>query len=179
MTTITTARLHMRPFTGDDESSLVRLHGDAGLMAHFRGGVQNSVEAAAELVRYGECWAAHGVGIWALFTEGVFIGECGLRLPDGDAQGLRLRFIIDKPYWGRGFASEAVAASLGFAFETAAIGLIRAVARERNPASQRVLERAGLTVEKHSHTENGEEIRIYAITSAAWRAIRLKSFITC
>ncbi len=172
MTELTTARLLMRPFTNCDDQNLARLHGDAELMANLRGGVQTDAEAAAELVRYGECWAAHGVGIWALFTEGAFIGECGLRLPFGGAQGLRLRFIIDKPYWGRGFAGEAVAASLGFAFETAAIERVRAVARERNPASKRVLERAGMTVEEFSRTDQGEEIRIYAITADAWTAMQ-------
>lgn len=172
MTELTTARLLMRPFTNGDDQNLARLHGDAELMANLRGGVQTDAEAAAELVRYGECWAAHGVGIWALFTEGAFIGECGLRLPFGGAQGLRLRFIIDKPYWGRGFAGEAVAASLGFAFETAAIERVRAVARERNPASKRVLERAGMTVEEFSRTDQGEEIRIYAITADAWTAMQ-------
>ena len=172
MTKITTSRLLMRPFTDGDGQYLARLHGDAELMTHMRGGVQTRAEVAAELSRYGECWAAHGVGIWALFTEGAFIGECGLRLPYGGAQGLRLRFIIDKPYWGRGFAGEAVAASLGFAFETAAIELVRAAARERNPASQRVLERVGMTVEEFSRTDQGEDIRIYAITADTWTAIQ-------
>ncbi len=138
MTELTTARLLMRPFTNGDDQNLARLHGDAELMANLRGGVQTDAEAAAELVRYGECWAAHGVGIWALFTEGAFIGECGLRLPYGGARGLRLRFIIDKPYWGRGFAGEAVAASLGFAFETAAIELVRAAARPARRWARRI-----------------------------------------
>ena len=172
MTELATARLHMRPFADGDDLYLARLHGDAELMAHMRGGVQSRGQAAAELSRYRECWADHGFGIWALFAEGAFIGECGLRLPYGGARGIRLRFIIDKPYWSRGFAGEAVAASLGFAFETAAIERVRAVARERNPASQRVLERAGMTVEKLTCNDCGDEIRIYAITADAWTAVQ-------
>ena len=170
MRELNTTRLHMRPFTLGDDDDLVRLHGDAELMAYLRGGVQTRAEAIAELARYNDCWAAHGVGMWALFAEGAFIGECGLRLPYNNAQGIRLRFIIDRPYWGRGYAGEAAAASLGFAFESASIECIRAVAHERNPASQRVLERAGLTVEKFSRSENGDEIRIYVITAETWTA---------
>lgn len=183
MTELTTARLHMRPFTDGDDHDLARLHGDADLMAHMRDGVQSRAETAAELARYRECWAAHGFGVWALFAEKVFVGECGLRLRLGDSlgntlvddQGVWLRFVIDKPYWGRGFAGEAVEASLGFAFETAAIGRIRAAARERNPAALRVLERAGMTVEKCTRTEQGDEIRLYAITAEAWAAKRSAS----
>lgn len=171
MTEIKTARLHMRPFAAGDENDLARLHGDGELMAHMRGGVQTRGQAAAELAGYTDCWAAHGFGIWALFAEGVFIGECGLRLPYGDARGIRLRFVIDKPYWGRGYAGEAVAAALGFAFESAAIERVRAVARDANPASQRVLERAGMTVEERARNDHGDKIRIYAITIEAWREI--------
>ena len=170
MTELTTARLHMRPFMDGDCDDLARLHGDGELMAHMRGGAQSRSQVAAELARYIDCWATRGFGIWALFCEGVFIGECGLRLPTNNARGIRLRFIIDRPHWGRGYAGEAVAASLGFAFEVAAIGRIRAVARERNPASLQVLERAGLTVEEFTRNHSGDEIRIYAITTETWAA---------
>jgi ribosomal-protein-alanine N-acetyltransferase len=168
MTELTTARLQMRLFTLDDDDKLVRLHGDAELMAHMRGGVQSRAEAAAELARYRACWAEQGFGIWALFTGGNFIGECGLRMPFGDAEGIRLRFVIDKPYQGRGFAGEAAAAALGFAFEAAGLDLVRAVSREHNPASQHVLERAGMTVEQLTCNDRGIAIRIYAITRDAW-----------
>ncbi len=83
-----------------------------------------------------------------------------------------MRFVIDKPYWGRGFAGEAVEASLGFAFETAAIGRVRAAARKRNPSALRVLERAGMTVEKRARNDKGDEIRLYAITVETWAAKR-------
>lgn len=183
MTELTTARLQMRPFTVGDDHDLARLHGDADLMAHMRGGVQSRAEAAAELARYRACWAAHGFGVWALFAERVFVGECGLRLRLGDSLddslvddlGVWLRFVIDKPYWGRGFAGEAVEASLAFAFGAAAIGRVRAAAQERNPAAHRVLERAGMTVEKCTRTEQGDELRLYAITAAAWAAKRSAS----
>lgn len=173
MTELTTARLRMRPFTAGDNDYLARLHGDGELMAHMRGGVQTGAEAAAELAAYIDCWATQGFGMWALFAEGLFVGECGLRLPADNARGIRLRCVIDKPYWGRGFAGEAVAAALGFAFGEAALEIVRAVARERNPASQRVLERAGMTIEERSHNDHGDEIRIYAITAEAWAAIQL------
>ena len=116
MRELNTTRLHMRPFTLGDGDDLARLHGDAELMAYMRGGVQTRAEAIAELAWYNDCWAAHGVGMWALFAEGAFIGECGLRLPYNNAQGIRLRFIIYRPNWGRGYAGEAVAAPLSCAF---------------------------------------------------------------
>ena len=170
MTKLTTARLLMRPFTLGDDLDLARLHGDQDVMAYMRGGVQSHAEAAAELAGYVAYWAARGFGIWALFAGQAFIGECGFRLRPGDSLDVRLRVVIDKPYWGRGLAGEAVEASLGYAFGTAAIGRVRAVAQEGNPASQRVLERAGMSLESVFLGDRGTKLRLYAITAEAWTA---------
>lgn len=168
MSDITTARLHMRRFTEADGKSLASLHGDAEVMTYMRGGAETRSQTDAELAGYRECWALHGFGMWALILEGIFIGECGLRQPTGEAKGIRLRVVIHKPYWGRGLAGEAIAAALGYGFDAAALTLVRAVTQESNPASQRVLERAGMTVEEFFLSDKGSRMRLYAITSDAW-----------
>ncbi len=48
-----------------------------------------------------------------------------------------------KPYWGRGFATEAVVAMAGLAFRDPAVSVLKAGAFEDNPASLRVHEKAG------------------------------------
>lgn len=48
-----------------------------------------------------------------------------------------------KPYWGRGFATEAVTAMAGLAFSDPAVDVLRAGAFEDNPASLRVHEKVG------------------------------------
>ena len=170
MTKLTTARLLMRPFTLGDDLDLARLHGDQDVMAYMRGGVQSHAEAAAELAGYVAYWAARGFGIWALFAGRAFIGECGFRPGPGDSLDVRLRFVIDKPYWGRGLAGEAVEAALGYAFGGTKIRRVKAVTQEANPASQRVLERAGMTVESVFRGDHGTRLRLYAITAEAWTA---------
>ena len=170
MTELTTARLHMRPFTLGDDINLARLHGDKDVMAYMRGGVQSHAEAAAELAGYVECWAERGFGIWALFIGRAFIGECGFWLRPGESLDVRLRFVIAKPYWGRGLAGEAVEAALGYAFGGVDIRLIRAVTQDANPASRRVLERAGMTLETHFLGDRGAKLSLYAITAEAWTA---------
>ena len=170
MTQLTTTRLLMRPFTLGDDLALARLHGDKDVMAYMRGGVQSHAEAAAELAGYVACWAARGFGIWALFAGRVFIGECGFRPGPGDSLDVRLRFVIEKPYWGRGLAGEAVEAALGYAFGGTKIKRVKAVTQEANPASQRVLERAGMTVESVFRGDRGTRLRLYAITAEAWTA---------
>lgn len=50
---------------------------------------------------------------------------------------------LGKPYWGRGFATEAVIAMAGLAFRDPGIARLQAGAFEDNPASLRVHEKAG------------------------------------
>lgn len=50
---------------------------------------------------------------------------------------------LGKPYWGRGFATEAVSAMARLAFSDPTIGVLKAGAFEDNPGSLRVHEKTG------------------------------------
>jgi RimJ/RimL family protein N-acetyltransferase len=54
-----------------------------------------------------------------------------------------LGYWIGVPYWGRGVATAAAAATLDFAFDTLGLRAVRAVCLEDNPASLRVLAKLG------------------------------------
>jgi RimJ/RimL family protein N-acetyltransferase len=58
-----------------------------------------------------------------------------------------LGYWIGKPFWGRGYATEAARALVQYGFDT--LGLHRIYARHltRNPASGRVLHKIGMTHE--------------------------------
>ncbi|TMJ53257.1 MAG: GNAT family N-acetyltransferase [Alphaproteobacteria bacterium] len=79
-------------------------------------------------------------------TEGTLIGACGLELRDGPGTaGLmpELGCWLGVPYWGRGFATEAVRALIDHAFTDLELEALQAGARVTNPASRRVLEKCG------------------------------------
>lgn len=75
--------------------------------------------------------------------RGRVVGACGFTDIDLDAGVAEYGYWIGRPYWGRGYATEAGRHALGFAFET--LELHRVVARPlaRNLASRRVLEKLG------------------------------------
>jgi [ribosomal protein S5]-alanine N-acetyltransferase len=50
-------------------------------------------------------------------------------------------------YWGHGYMTEAVRAVIGYGFEVLALNRIHAECHDDNPASRRVLEKAGMTLE--------------------------------
>ena len=74
------------------------------------------------------------------------IGMIGLVITDKHSRG-ELGYWIGKPYWNRGYATEAAEAVLRYGFETLQLNRICAFHFGRNPASGRVLEKVGMTYE--------------------------------
>jgi [ribosomal protein S5]-alanine N-acetyltransferase len=82
-------------------------------------------------------------------ASGRFLGDCGLFIDGADPRLARIGYTIARPFWGRGFATEAVAALTAFAFESFRLHRITASVDPRNAASCRVLEKAGYVKEAH------------------------------
>ena len=74
-------------------------------------------------------------------ADGALIGCCGLAPAERSAP--ELGYWLGQPYWGRGYATEAVHAVIDHAFASAGHDALQAGARVTNPASRRVLEKCG------------------------------------
>jgi RimJ/RimL family protein N-acetyltransferase len=74
-------------------------------------------------------------------ADGTLIGACGLAMTEGPAH--ELGYWLGVPYWGRGFATEAVRAVIDYAFTDLEHDALQAGARVTNPASRRILEKCG------------------------------------
>lgn len=88
-------------------------------------------------------WEVHGFGRYVAFYDMQPIGLCGLTRRDGMA-GLNLSYHVLRTQWGHGHASALVSALMTIAHghltkDSPVYGLVRPV----NPASARVLEKAG------------------------------------
>ena len=80
--------------------------------------------------------------------DGFLIGGIGILLHTGKGSHRgELGYWLTKPYRGRGMMTRAVKTAIGYGFETLGLKRIEATAFTHNPASQRVLERAGLSRE--------------------------------
>ena len=73
------------------------------------------------------------------------IGACGLMLQElkGQESAPELGYWLGVPYWGKGYATEALHAVIDYAFTDLAHEALQAGARVTNPASRRVLEKCG------------------------------------
>jgi RimJ/RimL family protein N-acetyltransferase len=81
-----------------------------------------------------------GEACFVVALDGAPIGMCGVE-PGMD--GAELGYWLGVPYWGRGFATEAVRAVIDHAFGDLEHETLQSGARVNNPASRRVLEKCG------------------------------------
>jgi len=90
-------------------------------------------------------WDTAGHGRYVLRHGGVAVGLCGFSLRPG-YPGLNLSYHIAPEHWGRGWASAVVAAMVEVARALDlpdAARMLHALVRPANPASARVLVKAG------------------------------------
>jgi RimJ/RimL family protein N-acetyltransferase len=106
---------------------------------------------------------------FAIATDSGVIGGIGLDL-QGDVfrRSGEIGIWLGEAYWGRGIATEAVRAMTEYAFANFDLCRIFAGVFEWNPASMRVLEKAGYAFEgrqRRSVTKDGQTIdqMLYAI----------------
>src|SRR5436305_10809819 len=146
---IETARLRLRPFHDHDLEELVRLIGDWEV-ARWVSSVPHPYSQAD-----GRAWIAavredHAAGRPRRFAIAVkdtdqIIGGIGLDGdPGADTDEAALGYWLGQPYWGRGYAREAVAALLDYGFRTLGLKTVRAYTDPANTASQKVLLSCGL-----------------------------------
>ncbi|BDQ35137.1 GNAT family N-acetyltransferase [Pseudodesulfovibrio portus] len=101
-------------------------------------------EAARTMVSWSQADA--GVDKWqfAVFKDGQLIGGCGtIRGEDVHAHTAVVGYWLGVDWWGRGIASEILAALVDYMREETDIEQLTATCFGWNPASRRVLEKAG------------------------------------
>jgi RimJ/RimL family protein N-acetyltransferase len=85
---------------------------------------------------------------FAITVHGEAIGGIGLEVgSDVHRRTAELGYWVGEAWWGRGIASEAVAAMTDYGFRHFDVQRIHAPVYAWNPASARVLEKAGYTLE--------------------------------
>jgi RimJ/RimL family protein N-acetyltransferase len=95
---------------------------------------------------------------FAITLNGSLIGACGI---DVRQDGAELGYWLGVPFWGCGYATEAVRAVIDYGFGALGYEMLHSGARVSNPASRRVLEKCGF------QWSGVQLCRIRAINSAA------------
>lgn len=161
----------MRALELADAERLSALAGDFDV-ARMTGTVPHpfSKDQAALWVR--EVLAGEEGVVYGVTRDSVLIGCIGYR--PKDAMHAELGYWLGKPFWGQGYATEALRAVVRHAFETDDFNYLTAGHFDDNPASAHVLAKLGFV-------RHGEEVRHCAAADMERRAVihRLERLQLC
>lgn len=175
-------RTLLRQWKDTDLPAWAAMNADPRVREHFPG-LLTPEEAQAEAGRIRAGLAQRGWGVWALELPGrlPFAGFVGLNLPGFEAPfmpALEIGWRLAPEAWGQGFASEAAAAALAFAFQVLELPQVVSYTVPANQASRRVMQRLGM---QHDTTDDFDHPRfapghrlqrhvLYRITAAQFAA---------
>jgi RimJ/RimL family protein N-acetyltransferase len=167
-----TERLVLREWRAADFDVLAAFYADEEVMK-FLGGVMEPNDAWRALAVLIGHWQLRGYGVWAVErkTDGALVGRVGMIHPHG-WPGLEVGWTLGRPYWGQGYAVEAAAAALRYAFLTQPVARIISCIDPDNTPSQAVALRLGETRGELRRLRNAGKdfpVDIWSITRDEWQ----------
>jgi len=157
------ARLVFRDMSADDLDDMACMLGDPAVMTYYPR-PKTRVEAAKWIGWNRGLYQTHGFGLWLLTTpDGDFVGDCGLtpQFIEGVTE-LEVGYHVTPALQGRGYATEAAAASREFARTVLGATRLVALIHPGNRPSQRIAEKIGLRPERRAAARDGGDVIIYA-----------------
>ena len=148
--TLKTERLILREMIPADAEAIFRIRGDYEVTKYNIGTAYDRLEQAVDLIAaMAQAYREEKEIRWGitLKTNDTVIGMCGYNYwIRRDARG-SVGYDLARAYWGQGIMTEALDAVVGFGFRRMGLNRIEADADARNPASARVLAKAGFRQE--------------------------------
>lgn len=140
----------LRPWKLSDADNLVKYANNPNIARFLTNAfphpyTRENAEAFIQMVS-----AQNPIQVFAIEVNGEAIGSIGLHpQPDIMCKNLEMGYFVGEPFWGKGISTEAVKQMVNYGFEHFDVVRIFARPYGNNPASQRVLEKAGFTKEAH------------------------------
>jgi [ribosomal protein S5]-alanine N-acetyltransferase len=178
--TLETERLILRQFYTEEACIVRDLAGAAGV-SHGCINIPYPYGIGMAEVWIASHWIWYTEGSQLIFavvrkTDGWIIGTVGLTFEQDHARA-DIGYWIGVPFWNQGYATEAVKATISYAFEDLLLHRITASHFVRNLTSGRVLEKLGMHQEglfRQHLLKNGtyEDVIVRGILKDEWKAQR-------
>jgi len=163
----------MRALRGEDLDAWAAIMDDPDVARYIAPAPMTRDDAWRNIAAALGHWQLRGYGMWAVErkSDGAMIGRVGMLNPEG-WPGLEIGWALGKLYWGKGYATEAAAAAMRYAFLTQPVDRLISNIDPENTPSQAVAQRLGETKgERKSLTVAGKDyaVDIWAITRDEWQ----------
>ena len=147
-----TPRLRLRPFALHDVPALAAIRAEPGALRWMPGGEAGTARAAVDAARLVEIWgrawaeARPGYAPWAAVERagGALAGQVGLRWLPFEGGVTEVLWMLGAAHRGRGLATEAARAALGWGFGTLGLAAVECFVMPGNAASLAVVRRLGM-----------------------------------
>ena len=178
-----TPRLLLRRFTEEDVENLFQLDSDPDVMRYINGGrptPRHMIEKEILPAYLDYHRRFQEFGFWAAIEKstGDFLGWFHF-LPNGETkEEAELGYRLRKSAWGKGYATEGSRALIRKGFSDLGVQRIFAETMVVNAGSRRVMEKAGLVLDRIFHQEWPEPIEgdedgdvQYALSRKDWKRL--------
>ena len=115
-------------------------------------------------------YARHGHGLWLALDKatGQPVGQVGLLIQNvHGVEEKEVAYLIHRPFWRQGFATEAATACRDYAFTVLGRQRVIALIRPENVPSQKVARKLGLQPEPDCVRQSGLEHIVFSISRDA------------
>ncbi len=145
-----TERLRLRPVADADADALFELHSSPHVLRYWDSPPWTERSRVERFLRTCRALEQEGTGVRLVVeraSDGAFLGWCTVQEWNREFRSASLGYCLAEAAWGKGYATEAAAALLTWAFQELDLHRVQAEVDTRNGASARVLEKLGFTRE--------------------------------
>ncbi len=176
--TILTQRLKLRPFQLTEAAEVQRMAGSE-VIARMTATIPHPYpDGAAEawILTHAKSYSDGESLQWAIadIESGKLMGCIGLGLGKNPHKRSEVGYWIGEEFWGRGYCTEALIATIDFVFSNFDVNKITSRHLAYNPASGKVMVKAGMTQEgylKEDSFRNGTfaDMVVYGLLRSEWK----------
>lgn len=177
---IESQRLLLRPFCEEDAQDMFdRWAGDEVVTRFLPWAPHRDVAITRDRIRqWVEQYTYDHVYHWAIVPHesGHVVGSISVQALRERTRACEIGYCIGRAFWNRGYATESLRVVLKLLFEQVGLHRVQALHHQQNPASGRVLEKAGMTREgilrDFAQDPDGSwySLHLYSILEREWDA---------
>lgn len=165
-----TKRLILREMDQNDYDALYAVLADSDIMEHYPY-TFDEARVRSWITRNMERYSIDGFGLWAVVLKetGEMIGDFGITMQNIHGQWLpEIGYHIRADHQRKGYASEAAAACIRYAFENYDFPAVYSYMKYTNIPSQKTAIKNGMRfIEEYEDSDN-TYTRVFAITRTEW-----------